>query len=150
MSASKGLERLLRIREIEEEQRRLQLESALAKRQTLERARETDAHIEKQGRACVRASVFSGALADRQAGLVEAESARKRVPVLATKIAAADKETIERRREFMEKRVERRQAETMIEQAEARDEVESARRSQRGIDDWFGARRHGQAVDEEH
>lgn len=148
MSLSKGLARLLRIRGIEEEQHRLQLESALARRQTLERAREAAAQMEKQGRTSVRASVFSGALSDRQAGLVEAEAARKRGPVLAAHIAAAEKETIERRQEFMEKRVERRQAETIIEQAEAREEVESDRRSQRGIDDWFGARLHRQAADE--
>jgi len=150
VSVSKGLERVLRIRGIEEEQRRLQLESSLARRKTLELARDAAAQMEKQGRANVRASVFSGALADRQAGLVEAEVASKRRPVLAAHLAAAEKETIERRQQFMDKRVERRQAETMIEQVEARDELEAGRRSQRGIDDWFGARRHRQAVDEEH
>ena len=45
MSVSKELERLLRIRGIEEEQRRLQLESVLARRQTLERAREAACSI---------------------------------------------------------------------------------------------------------
>lgn len=150
MSVSKSLARLVRIRGIEEEQRRLSLESALQKQQMLEQAREAAAQREKQGRASVRASLFSGAIADRQAGLVETDAGQRHARVLNPRIAAVETETMERRQEFLDKRTERRQAETLIEQAEAREELQSDRRSQRGIDDWFGARRHRQAAGEEH
>jgi len=44
--------------------------------------------------------------------------------------------------EFLEQRVERRQAETLIEETEARDEVVTARRSQQALDDWHRAHLH--------
>ena len=45
-----------------------------------------------------------------------------------------------RRQEFLAKRIERRQAETLIERSEARDAVDAARRTQRELDDWFLSR----------
>jgi len=142
MSVSKALERLLRIRGMEEEQRRVALDAAMAELRTLERARAAAGARERQGRAWVGASVESGEIVDRQAGLVETEAARKRVRLLAPRVARAAVETMRRREEFLEKRVERRQAATMIEAAEARDKIESNRRGQRAVDDWYGARRH--------
>ena len=106
---------------------------------SLEQARSAALQMEKQGRARVSASVVSGAIADRQAGLVETEAARRRARMLAARIAAAEKETVARREEFLDKRVQRRQAETMVEEAQAREDLESGRRSQRTIDDWYGA-----------
>jgi hypothetical protein len=46
------------------------------------------------------------------------------------------------REEFLAKRVERRQAETLIKETEARDAIEAGRRSQQNLDDWFGNRMH--------
>jgi len=142
MSVSKALERLLRIREVEEEQHRVSLESALGELHTLERACEAAHESERQGRAWVGASVESGEIADRQAGLVEAEAARKRARVLQPRIAKSEMEAALRRAEFLDKRLERRQAATLIEATEVRDKIESDRRGQRDIDDWFGAQRH--------
>jgi len=141
MSVPKALERLLRIRGVEEEQRRRSLDTAVAKLKALEQARHAALQMEKQGRARLSASVISGAIADRQAGLVETEAAQRRARMLAARIVAAEKETIARRQEFLEKRVERRQVETLAEEAHAREDLESGRRSQRSIDDWYGARR---------
>jgi len=149
MSVPRALERLLRIRGIEEEQRRLRLEAATARLQSLEQAREAAAQRERQGRARITESAVSGELADRVAGLVETDTARARARILEPRVAAAETETIERRREFLEKRVERRQAATLMEEAAARDELESGRRSQRGIDEWFGARVYREADAEE-
>ena len=39
--------------------------------------------------------------------------------------------------EFLAKRVERRQAETLIEETEAREAIEADRRNQQSIDDWY-------------
>jgi flagellar export protein FliJ len=140
MSMPKGLERLLRIRGVEEEQRRRSLESAAVKLKSLEQAQAAALQMEKQGRARVSASVVSGAIEDRQAGLVETDSAQRRARMLAGRIAAAEQETVARREEFLEKRIERRQAETLVEEAHTREDLESGRRGQRIIDDWYGAR----------
>lgn len=149
MNRPKTLERLLRIREIEEEQNRLQLDAALAKLESLERARDAAAEKERQGRMLVGASVHSAEIADRQAGLMETETARRRVRILALRIASAQKETLDRRRDFVDKRIERRQAETLVERDDNREKLESDRRSQRSVDDWFGARRHRRGDDDQ-
>ena len=149
MSVSKALERLLRIRRLEVEQRRLKLEAALARLQVLEHARHEAAEMERQGRARVIESASSGELADRVAGLVQSDAARARMKMLEPRIAAAEIETFDRRREFLEKRVERRQAATLIEQATARDELEQERRIQGTIDDQFATRIHRQAHEQE-
>jgi hypothetical protein len=144
----KALERLLRIRGLEENQRRLTLESAHARLQSLEQARDAAMKIERRGRAWLAESASSGELADRVAGLVESDAARARVRTLEPRVAAAEIETVRRRCEFLDKRVERRQAATLSEEAAARDLLVSERRSQRNIDEWFLERMHRQADDE--
>jgi hypothetical protein len=141
MSASKTLDRLLRIRALEEEQRRASLESALGELDALRRARATSLETEKQGRARVTASAASAETIDRHAALVEVEAARARSRVLAPRIFAAELETSQRRQAFLDKRVERRQTGTLVEAAEARQTIESDQRSQQAADDWYGARR---------
>jgi len=149
MRVPRALERLLRIRGLEEEQRRIKLEASVASLQKLEQARKAAAKMEREGRARVAESAVSGDVADRVAGMVETDTARARARILEPRIAAAEMESVERRREFLEKRVERRQAATLIEEAAAREELEAERRSQREIDDWFGTRTHRQADGEE-
>jgi len=51
------------------------------------------------------------------------------------------------REEFLAKRVERRHAETLIKETEARDTIEAGRRSQQNLDDWFGNRMHRKDAD---
>ena len=46
-----------------------------------------------------------------------------------------------RQHEFLGKRIERRQTETLIEETEALESVEAGRRAQRDLDDWFLSRR---------
>jgi len=149
MSRPKTIERLLHIREIEEEQKRLQLDAALANLESLERTRDAAAEMGRQGRTLVGESVISGVIADRQAGLMETEIARRCARLLALRIASAQKEVIERRRDFIDKRIERRQAETLMEQDETREKLESGRRSQRSVDDWYGARTHRRGGDDQ-
>jgi hypothetical protein len=149
MGVSRSLERLFRIRGVEEEQRRRSLDEAQAKLRSLEQERADAGQMEKQGSRREVAGLISGVIADRQAGSVESVAAQRRARVLTTRIAAAENETIERRQAFLQKRVERRQAETLMEEAEARATLESGRRSQRDTDDWYGTRNHRQGADEE-
>src|SRR5579864_1821440 len=145
MSAPKAIERLLRIRAREEEQRRASLESALGELDALKRARDSARQSERQARAGVGASAASGEIVDRQAALVQMESARRRSRLLEPRIAASELETTRLRQELLAKRLERRQAGTLVEEAEAREQIESGRRSQKAVDDWYGARKHRQA-----
>jgi hypothetical protein len=80
-------------------------------------------------------------LEDRLAGLEEARAGLRIRDVLTPRAADAAHVALERREEFLAKRIERRQAETLIESAEAQAELEASRRRQGALDEWFLNRR---------
>ncbi len=141
MAGPAALQRLLRIRDLEEEQRRLALESALGELNLLNDAREAARARERKGRELVGESVRSGRGADRQAGLVQSQFAQRLATSLEPRVANAEQEATRLRQEVLEKRVECRQAETLIDESEARASIETGRRDQRVLDDWYGARK---------
>jgi len=140
MAISRALRRLLRIRDIQEEQSRLALESALGELHRLEHALAVTNERERRGRSLVQAGVQTGQLEDRLAGLEESRSAGIHAAALAPRIDGMGEEVAERRREFLSKRVERRQAETLIQEAEAQEASEAERRGQQALDNWYGSR----------
>jgi flagellar biosynthesis chaperone FliJ len=142
MAVSRTLRRLLRIRSVEEEQSRLALESALSEFNRLEHAMTATGERARRGRRLVEASARSGELTDRLAGLEETRAAGRYAAALAPRIADAELNVSARRQEFLSKRVERRQAETLIQEAEAQSAVEAGRRGQQALDDWYGNRLH--------
>ncbi len=142
MAVSRGLRRLLRIRDLEEEQARLALEAALADRQRLEQALSATAERERGGRRLVQASARSGELPDRLAGLEESRAAVRLAAALVPRLAEAEEEVTALREDYLAARVERRQAETLLEEAAAQDALDAGRRSQQGLDDWFRNRLH--------
>jgi hypothetical protein len=141
MPVSRALRRLLRVRELEEEQNRLALESALSEQRRLEQALAATEERERQGRRLVGSSARTGELDDRLAGIEETRSASRRAWFLVPRIGAATAETERLRYEFLSKRVERRQAETLIEETEASDAVHFSRNNQQALDEWFRSRR---------
>ena len=141
MAVSRALRRLLRIRELEEEQNRLALGSASGELNRLEGALTATFERERQGRRLVEASAHSNQMMDRFAGLEEARSASLHAIALGPRIDAKQEEVTARRQEFLAKRVERRQAETLIEETEAREAIEAGRRGQQSLDDWFNSRK---------
>jgi hypothetical protein len=142
MAVSRALRRLLHIRDLEEEQCRLALESATGSLHSLEHALAVAGERGRSGRQLIGASAHSGELPDRLAGLEEVKAAARYSVALAPKISDAELDVAALREEFLEKRVERRQAETLIEETEAQDAIEAGRRSQQNLDDWFGNRMH--------
>jgi hypothetical protein len=142
MAVSRALRRLLHIRELEEEQNRLALESASGDLNRLERALMAAYERERRGRRLVEASAQSNQLMDRLAGLEETRSASLHAIALGPRIDAKQGEVAARRQEFLAKRVERRQAETLIEETEAREAIEGDRRGQQSLDDWYSSRLH--------
>jgi hypothetical protein len=137
MAVSRAMRRLLRVLEMQEEQARLQMESALAELRKLERALDATGHRERVGRQFVKASAAASDSADRLAGVEESRMASRQAAILKPKAASAGSLASERRGEFLGKRVERRQAETVIAHAEERETSETGRRVQRELDEWF-------------
>jgi phage I-like protein len=143
MAVSRSMRHLLRVLESQEDQYRAALASALADLKRLEGAMAATAERDRGGRQLVADSARTGELTDRLAGLEETRTARRHAAGLTPKITEAKLATTARQREFLSKRIERRQAETLIRKTEAEDNLEAGRRAQQGLDDWFlrGVRR---------
>lgn len=138
MAVSRALRRLLRIRDLEEEQRRMELESAQGELNQLEGALESSFERGRLGRRLVETSAHTGQLTDRLAGIEETHTAERFVEVLEPRVESQQEEVNERRQAFLTKRIERRQAETLIEEASAREALEANRKAQQELDSWFG------------
>jgi flagellar export protein FliJ len=146
MAVSRALRRLLRIRNLEEEQNRRALELAVGELNRLESALTATEEKERRGRRWIESSVRAGDPMDRFAGLEEIRAASRHGKALAPRIESQQEDVADLRQEFLDKRVERRQAETMIEKNEAREAVENDRHGQQSLDDWYSSRRHRNAV----
>ncbi len=142
MAVSRALRRLLGVLELEEEQSRLVLESSIGELRRCEQQLTLARKRERAGRALVFVSAHTGELRDRLAGLEESRSARRSTALLEARILDAESQVIERRQAYLAKRVERRQAETLMQEIESRDAVTAARRGQQALDDWFLNRSH--------
>jgi flagellar biosynthesis chaperone FliJ len=136
MPVSRPLRRLLRVLHLEEEETRRTLESALGTLRQLENALAAAQTRDRSGRGLVLKSAVTGELADRLAGLEESLAAARRTVALEPRLRDAEQQVAARREVYLAQRVERRQAETLVEQAETRDALEAARRTQRSLDDW--------------
>jgi flagellar biosynthesis chaperone FliJ len=147
MAVSRALRRLLRIRELEEEQGRIALEAAAGELSRLKNAQAATEERARRGRRLVGSSAVSGELPDRLAGLEEARTADRVARALAPRIANADEKVASLREDYLARRVERRQAETLIQEAEARDALDADRKSQQALDDWFRNRLHRSVLD---
>jgi hypothetical protein len=141
VAVARSLKRLLRVLELEEEQRQTALTAALGELHRLERAIDAAGERERAGRQLVTSSILQGELEDRLAGLEEARAGLRTREVLAPRKEEANAVATERREQFLAKRVERRQAETLIESAEAQEELINSRRRQAALDEWFLNRR---------
>ena len=149
MAVSRSLRRLLRVRELEEEQCRLALEAASAEMNKLRGAMESAIERGRRGGQLISASAGSGELPDRLAGMEEIRTGERFAALLTPRIAQQEKLVSTRRDEFMVKRIERRQAETLIEKTEQLDAIEEGRRSQQALDSWFGNKLYREGAQQE-
>lgn len=141
MAVSRAMRRLQQVLEIQESECLAAMESARAELTQLEQNLVRSIARERGGRRLAAASATTGEIVDRIAGIEETRSARRLTAALEPRIAEAQAALDATRREFLSKRVERRQTETLIEEAEAAGKVEAARRAQKNLDDWFLSRR---------
>jgi flagellar export protein FliJ len=136
MAASKSLRRLRNIRQAEEEQMQAYMELAVAALQRLETDLTETRERVRRARVLIASSVHTGEVLDRIAGLEELRAADRRAKVLSAKVDAAEKQVQSKRRELLDKRVERRQVERVYEAVQAKDATAANRKSQLVLDDW--------------
>jgi len=141
MAVSRSMRRLVRILHMQEEQSRNALEAAVAALRRLEQAQQATRERGRAGRRLVAASALESQmarqLADRLAGLEETLAASRMAALLAAPAADAQQSVVLRREEFLARRIERRQAEALVKNAEAADAVAAGRAGQRALDDWY-------------
>jgi len=140
MAVSRAMRRLLQVLEIQEEGCRAAMEQARGELKLLEQALTRSRERERGGRRLVAASARTGEITDRIAGEEETHLAKRIAAALAPRIAESESAVNARQDEFLGKRIERRQTETLIKEAEAVENVEAERRAQRDLDDWFRSR----------
>jgi hypothetical protein len=142
MAVARAMRRLLQVLEIEEEQAKLALESALGELRLLEQRWATAVERNRSGRQLVKASAQSGNLTDRWAGVEEARAGNRHAASLIPRIAEAEMALNAKRQEYLARRVKRKQAQTLIEEDEAREAIKAGRRGQQSLDDWYLNRLH--------
>jgi flagellar biosynthesis chaperone FliJ len=137
MASTRQIERVVRIRQLEEDESRRTLELALAELAQLELALRAANQKERAGRSLVAASASSGEIADRIAGMEESRSASRLGLALASRIRAAGDAVALFRQDYLNKRTGRLQAETLAETERAREAAINLRRGQQALDDWY-------------
>jgi len=137
MAASMSLRRLRDIRHAEEEQAHAAMESAIAELQRLVTALGEARVRVRRARELIASSAQTGEFVDRIAGLEEIRSADLMVKTVAEYIHSAENKAQQKKQEFLDKRLERRQVETVYEAMQARAAAEVNRKSQIALDDWY-------------
>jgi hypothetical protein len=85
--------------------------------------------------------VRSGELPDRIAGIEEGRFALRHTVVLEAAMSKSRQNADSLRENYQAARVERRQVETLLREAEAAAALDASRRGQQALDDWYGGRR---------
>jgi|SRR5580658_6999202 hypothetical protein len=137
MASARLMERVLRIRRIEEDQSRRLLDLALAELAQLERALTEAKQRERAGRQLIRMGAMSGEVLDRVAGLEESRSASRRALTLTSRIRSAEDRVALLRQDYLGRRTSRLQAQTLAEAEAAREAATNQRRAQQSLDDWY-------------
>lgn len=148
MAGPHNLHRVYDVRKVQERQQRVRMESALARLRLLQDTLMTVLENVKHARALIVSSVSSDEQFDRIAALQEVTTSERRRKFLQQQIAVAEAEVASMRQEFMGKRVERRQVESLLDAARIRLQIEEKRKIQMALDDWHLSRpkRKGKAI----
>ena len=140
MAGPHNLRRVCDVRKVQERLRRAQMESALARLRLLRNTLMTALESAKHARAMIVSSISSGEQVDRIAALQEITTSERRRKFLQQQIAAAEAEVASMRQEFMSKRIERRQVESLLDAARMRLQIEEKHKIQTALDDWHLSR----------
>jgi flagellar export protein FliJ len=130
MAVRRVLTRLLRLRELEEEQSRIKLESAVGDRDRVHEDLARAAECLIQGRQSFTAGIVNRDALGRTGAVLETEQARKQRLRILPRLQAAEAEVMRQREEYLLRRTGRRQVETLVENEKGMAMVEAARRAQ--------------------
>jgi flagellar biosynthesis chaperone FliJ len=139
MRRSLRLARLLDIRQAEERQSRNLMESVVLELRSLENISEDTHKRRKHARGLITTSLSTGDGLDRTAAIEEMAISERVATALQKKIEAIELQVERLRQDFLAKRIERRQVETLIDQAKAQEAIDSKRSTQIAMDDWYRA-----------
>jgi hypothetical protein len=143
------LRRLCEIRRIEEQIQASFLESAKAELLQIDTALE-EAYIRKRtGQALAKDGIRNGRAADRVTGFEEIAGATRISQFLTTRKVLAEKYVVKVREEYLLKRAERCQVESLLRKEAERELYAVQKRSQSALDEWYRALRYGRLLEEE-
>jgi flagellar export protein FliJ len=149
MPGKRTLERLWRLRELEEEQSRLALEERVQDRDRIVQRLESASRAAVQSRRIFAERLGDPDTAARTGALVELEHARRRQAAIRPQFEVAETNVEMGREEFLTRRTARRQLETLLEREHRAAREEIVRRAQQMLDDWYGRRQPGIAASRE-
>lgn len=144
MAVSRGLRRLYKLRNTEDLQKASLFKLAVAQLDQLKNAVEAAHNREGNGRTLVTRSVTTGETQDRLCGLEEIAAAVRISAVLESRLRSATEKVERIRSEFLNKRLEKRQAETLLHSALDREAGLAQRKMQLSLDEWTLLRRRGE------
>lgn len=137
MPVSAGLKRLLRIREMQEEQSGASLENALRELAQLQAALAIARQAAVNARKTVSQSARAGDRTGRVVGLQETRIAEGYRAAVIHRIADAEERLDKLRKDHLAIRLQRKQAETLAGNIVDADSRCAARKSQHDLDQWF-------------
>ncbi len=149
MVPKKVLKRLLRLRELEEEQGRRELELAVLEENRVQQQMLFAGQRLAMGRHHFVEGIARGNGADRAGGVIEVEFSRRQQLLIKPRLEAVEQELARQREHFMTRRAERRQVETLVRDRDKVAAIETGRRAQQMLDDWYGRRTERAVKDRE-
>lgn len=140
MSVAPALVRVRAIRQAEEEQCRNALDVAVSNLHRLQvRIAAVKTRLDN-ARSLLASSILIGAAEDRLAALHETSALNRLAQILHRKLEDAELRLLRTRNQFLAKRIERRQVETLLQAARLQAAVEQNRKNQSSMDEWFRMR----------
>jgi flagellar biosynthesis chaperone FliJ len=140
MAAKQGLNRLLRVRQLEEELSRVELEVAVGDRNRMGEELASVAQRQAAGRRDLVRGIMERDTAGRAGSVIEVEQARRLQLRMEPRLEAAEDEVARQREEFLARKRDRRQVETLVDEQQRIAREAAGRRAQQMLDDWYGRR----------
>jgi flagellar export protein FliJ len=140
VQVSKGLKQLLSVRRLEEQ--RCEAELNAANSEVCQQRRQLADLLERlrKARVSVSTSIVSGVVEDRLTAQEEIAVCDRLAPALKKKMDMAEELLLRARRTLLSKRIELRQAEALLEAAQAECKQVEDRKMQHAFDEWFRLR----------
>ena len=139
MKRTSQLRRLCALRGLEEQHRALLLARAKQRLQEIDQALTQSGEQRQDGKALIRDSVRRMNVEDRAAGLEEIDAATRKTSALMVSKNRVEDLVRQSRDNFLSKRLERRQAEAVLELLLDEEARNAERRSQSELDEWHRA-----------